>query len=715
MGLSLRLAQAEDGSRKLAQSGAGNDDAGGSAPERSDDMRILMLCNFWHLRTSPVRTVGRHPDLTGGPHQWVRAVAARDASDKDVSFDPERDTVRDIAASCPGGYPDVMVVWEPGYQALPRGIEDAPFPVVACYSDWNLVMPLQSGTLGLYDHIFTDRRGVRVLNQMGYENAEFWPMWGHDPELSCVIPGVEQTWDIGMIGNLNHLVQRERAIWLARVGRLADRYRVRIAGGVFGEEYTRLMNATKITFNRSIRGEMNMRCYEAAACGSMLFYEEENEEVRDFFEDRVHCVLYNEHNLEDLFDYYLSHDEERLRIVAAARERVAEFSLPRSLNRLAARLEELKLGDSAQGRRAAWLMSLDAGGARHDEADQTNPADANVESPAPGAAAPATALRWTARSLGGKRVLRVSAASTAPPGGSAVLVELRKRQARQGMGALTPGSNTQAIAFLQEALEANPTDDAAHNDLAIINFFAMGETADDGEKLRMLGETFEHLRRAIKLRPNSAFYQLNLAYISAQAGRWEAALDLAQQALALIDSGADDPGDPLCVVYPPGWTEYKVQFATLYNASRAEPEHFGVLRRCLLLHRGAMLIGKIAEEQGFTAQSELGYRIAVTARPDLGSGRAGLARVLASRGEVEDALAQLRAALETDPFLNDSAKLYTDLLLRANRLDEARAWVTERRTLMRSSAHELAEAAPAGLAAAREELTHLLERRTAAA
>ena len=71
-----------------------------------------------------------------------------------------------------------------------------------------------------------------------------------------------------MIGNLSATVQRERAPWLARVARLADRCRVRIAGGVYGEEYTRLMNATRITFNRSIRGEMNMRCYEAAACGS---------------------------------------------------------------------------------------------------------------------------------------------------------------------------------------------------------------------------------------------------------------------------------------------------------------------------------------------------------------------------------------------------------------------------------------------------------------
>jgi tetratricopeptide (TPR) repeat protein len=298
-----------------------------------------------------------------------------------------------------------------------------------------------------------------------------------------------------------------------------------------------------------------------------------------------------------------------------------------------------------------------------------------------------------------------------------VLAELRKREARQGMGTITPGANPQAVANLEEALEADPTNDAAHNDLAIINFFVMSETEDEGEKRRLLGQTFEHLRRAIKLRPNSAFYQLNLAYISAHAGRWEAALDMAQQALALIDSGADDPGDPLCLAYPPGWTEYRVQFATLFNASRGDEERFALLRRCLLMHRGGMLIGKIAEDQELTAQAELGYRVAVAARPDLGSGRAGLARVLVAQGAVEEALAQVQTALETDPFLNESAKLYTELLLRGNRLDEARTWVAERRALMRASAPETQEAVPgaAGLAAAREELARLLERRTAAA
>lgn len=198
-------------------------------------MRILFLCKQYHIQHTPRRLVGQCPELRNEPHRWVRALASQRGAAGDILFDMRRHDLRDIVRQYPGGEPDLMIVWEPGYVPLPRGIEEAPFPVVACYSDWNLVQPHQAETLELYDHIFTDRPGVGILNRMGHQNVEFWPMWGHDPNASRLIPDVPKDWDIGMIGNLNADVQRERAPWLARVARLANRYRIRIAGGVYGD------------------------------------------------------------------------------------------------------------------------------------------------------------------------------------------------------------------------------------------------------------------------------------------------------------------------------------------------------------------------------------------------------------------------------------------------------------------------------------------------
>jgi tetratricopeptide (TPR) repeat protein len=596
-------------------------------------MRILFLTNHWAVTKEPARLVGTHPELLGtrsrvSRHQWLRAVAWTRMAATDISFDVQCDTACDLARRCPGGIPDVMIVWAPGYLGLPASIEDAPCPVVACLSDWPLVLTGQEGMLDSYDYLFTDRAGVRVLKQMGYQNAEYWPLYAHDPVQARVIANTEKVWDIGMVGNLSPVVQRERAPWLARVARLADRYRVRIAGGVFNEDYARMLNATKITFNytfkvrpnRALLGAMNMRCYEAAACGSLLFCDEDNEEIREFFEDRVHCVLYNEQNLEELLDYYLSHGEERERITAAAVERIAEHSFVHNLNRLADRLQQLDLISRMSKRQTRQI-------------------------PTP---------------------------------------ERLKRRARQLAGTYTWRAPQAAAAGLRIALDMNPDDAAAHNDFAVINCWAMGKNPEVNACL--LTDSLQHLRRAVELCPDSAFYQLNLAQMYAAAGFPEAALELAQQALALLGSDREDPADIFCLPFPFGWDEYRVQYSLLYAATRSAPETFPILRRCLLLYRGGMLLGRLAEAQGLLPMAAVGYRVAVTARPDLGSGHAALARVLvqgeAGAGPVNEAITHLATALQSDPFILEAWTLSVELLRRQGLEAEARAFLVERLTML---------------------------------
>jgi tetratricopeptide (TPR) repeat protein len=159
-------------------------------------------------------------------------------------------------------------------------------------------------------------------------------LYGYDPALHRHLPDEPKVYDVGFVGNLNHAVQGERARWLRRLARLSDKYRICIATGLYGDDYVRFLNRCKITFNRSIRGEMNMRAYEAPACGSLLLYEADNLEVRDLYQDGVHCVLYDEQNLESQIEYYLQHDEERERIVRTAQHHVEQYSYAEQYRRL---------------------------------------------------------------------------------------------------------------------------------------------------------------------------------------------------------------------------------------------------------------------------------------------------------------------------------------------------------------------------------------------
>lgn len=245
----------------------------------------------------------------------------------DMIIQAQGATFQETIARLPSGWlPDIVLFSDPAYYQIPLGIEESPFATAAIIGDWNLSFNALRKSADLFDYLFTDRKGVETFKRHGYNNVEYFPMFSFDPEVHRPLAEMEKVYDICFIGNLNHAVQRERAQWLRKIAMLSRKYKVIIANGIYGEDYTRLLNQSKIIFNRSIRGEMNMRAYEAPACRTLLFIEEENLEVRNFYTDRVHCVLYNEANLEELLDYYLQNTTEREEIANKGYERVQELT-----------------------------------------------------------------------------------------------------------------------------------------------------------------------------------------------------------------------------------------------------------------------------------------------------------------------------------------------------------------------------------------------------
>jgi len=584
-------------------------------------MRILFLCNAYHV-TQQLTSWLEAPELKAAGYEFIRAYADPAAPAPDVGFNLCHDTIHDIIARCPGGAPDLMLVWEPGWQSLPQAIEEAPFPVVALLSDWNLTIRPQVGMLGTYDYIFTDRPGVSVVKRLGYDKVDYWPMWGHDPARFRVIPGLEQTWDVTLVGNLNQEVQRERSRWLYRLAKSSDRWRIRIAGGVYGEDYVRLLNQSKITFNRSIRKEFNMRCYEAAACGSLLFYDEDNEEVRDFFQDRVHCVLYNEQNFEELLEYYLTNDEAREEIVFNALERVQEISQPRALLRLFSRIKALGL-------------------------------------------------------LDGKLPPR--------PYASLPLAERRKRHARQALKSVTPGNTLLATNLLGEALRQRPQDASLLNDFAVATAHLVeGQRGDfiAAEQTRLVA--FEMGEQAINKNPESALAHFNLGQIYCQFHHLDKARECYLKTLRLLEAG--DPGgkDLLELHFPFVHCQFRTLYENLYANCAGDETALRAARQALLIYQAGTALGALAEIAGDWKLAGWAYQVAALARPDLGYARAALARCLVAFNQIDDALEQLEIAFSADPFLCKEWSIYADLLMQQGRPEQARAFLAERLTVIKA-------------------------------
>jgi hypothetical protein len=195
-----------------------------------------------------------------------------------------------------------------------------------------------------FDHVFSNRPGIEALRQRGFYRGTRWPVHGFDPRRFQRLPNVERIYDVSVISGLDGHSTIEIQPWLTRMTSLASRLNLRILSDIADNEYPLVLNRSKIVFTRSVSGEMPLSAYEATACGALLFIEEENLEIRDYFVDRIHCVFYNYQNVEGLIAHYLAHPEERNAIANRGWQRIQAETFQKHFKRLVDLLERYSRG-----------------------------------------------------------------------------------------------------------------------------------------------------------------------------------------------------------------------------------------------------------------------------------------------------------------------------------------------------------------------------------
>ncbi len=248
----------------------------------------------------------------------------------DVAFDPSTGSWDELERALPPGFrPDVLMIWWPEQEPLPAGLEHCPIPIVGVVSDYNLSLPYLVGLWPFFDTLLCDRRGQDLFRRLSFASVRYWCQYAHKRPFHRVVPEAgARDIDVGFAGNLNPVVQRERAPWLDRVRGLAKSgTRVCVQGGVHGHDYARFLNRCRIGWNRAIRGEMNLRAFEVPACGALLLMERENLEVRDFFVPDEECVLHGDDDFEEVVRSLLADRTRCERVAAAGHRRVQEHRL----------------------------------------------------------------------------------------------------------------------------------------------------------------------------------------------------------------------------------------------------------------------------------------------------------------------------------------------------------------------------------------------------
>ncbi|HOZ48466.1 MAG TPA: glycosyltransferase [Candidatus Hydrogenedentes bacterium] len=243
----------------------------------------------------------------------------------DYAFAPVETADAVIARIARDWPPDLLLCWMPEMFPPPRAIEQCPIKTVAVVSDWNIYYPQLEYNLSRYDVVVTDKLGSIRLTIPGVTPRYLGPVYS---QLSTVHRrlDIEKDIDVAFAGNLNHAIHRDRGRVLEVLAGLADRYRIAIRYGVYGEEYARLFNRSRIVLNYAVRQEMNLRCFEATACNALLFIGDDNLEVPEYLRDREEVVLYREDNLAALIEHYLGHPEETARITCQGHARALELA-----------------------------------------------------------------------------------------------------------------------------------------------------------------------------------------------------------------------------------------------------------------------------------------------------------------------------------------------------------------------------------------------------
>jgi len=273
----------------------------------------------------------------------------------------ERRSLKEILAAIPAAEkPDILLIRSPEYLPLPDDIASFTGPKILLITDWNVGLRYLAPVCSLFDCCYTDFTGASLLRKAGAGNVFHAPFYGHDagkwPEL-----GWERDIDLSFCGNLNTAMHRERNRVLARLIPARRRYRLHLTQA-FGPAYQHILGRSRLVFNHSIRGEANMRLYEAMASGAVPFIEKGNAETPLLFREGEHYFTYDPENPLAALEACLN-EPERLRAMAeSAREAVREHAAEKQLMRIANHAVETlgKAGGSASVARAPGRESLNA-------------------------------------------------------------------------------------------------------------------------------------------------------------------------------------------------------------------------------------------------------------------------------------------------------------------------------------------------------------------
>ena len=245
-----------------------------------------------------------------------------------ISYNILNNSFLDILEQLPAWWkPDYVMIFLSEVLSLPTGLEKSPYPVIGLPGDpwkfykafcdvkfFDAVMPAIKPMCPAYQTIGNAK--TMYTSMSGIHGYLPWQSTTASP----IHPKKE--YDVVITGTLANFFYRKRGMYVWRLLKLASRYKVFAGRMPTVEGGFDVMKKAKIVIHcPSIQGGVVLRPFEAIACGALLFHDEGDRTIEEFFEPDKEVVLFNEENFEQKIEYYLRQDAEREQIVQRAMEK----------------------------------------------------------------------------------------------------------------------------------------------------------------------------------------------------------------------------------------------------------------------------------------------------------------------------------------------------------------------------------------------------------
>lgn len=220
-------------------------------------------------------------------------------------------------------HPIDLLIWWGIQDGVPLDLHQINLPKAWVISDWHNHWPIVDFSRH-FNWIFCDQKLKEVLKPKVSSSTKviYRSNYAFVPQL---IPPTapERDIDVLFVGNTLAQKYRIRNQYLLRLAQMQS-IKTHIAHGVSEPEYLNLLTRSKIAFNHALRQEMNLRAYEATACGAALMMPIENKEVNFFLRPDQEYIPYNAKNFETKIEYYLKHDNERIVMAQRAKQTLSQ-------------------------------------------------------------------------------------------------------------------------------------------------------------------------------------------------------------------------------------------------------------------------------------------------------------------------------------------------------------------------------------------------------